>query len=251
MEGNLKVLVSYSLYGKELKFLRGAIKNAQIVERLGQNWTSVFYVGRDVPEWVLNDLRSHGALIRHQRVGWHSNGMFWRFNAINEFEFDYVLIRDVDSRIGNRELDLIEIWINSEKIVHVIRDHPFHAALIMGGLWGASSKIGKIDINWEGMKDYGNERGCDQDFLQAEVWPKVKHSLLELGSSFLTSVSHPWVSKRNSKDGFVGEAFDENEAFDPFLREVLTSSEKSFGKLLIRSVRLKALKIRASGSFRH
>ena len=244
------MLVSFSLYGKDLKFLRGAVRNAEIVSSLSQNWISVFYVGRDVPKWVLTDLKSRGALIREQKVDWHSNGMFWRFYAINEFDFDYVLIRDVDSRLGNRELALIDTWMKSRKIVHVIRDHPFHAALIMGGLWGANSEITKIDVDWARMKDFGNERGCDQDFLQAEVWPKVKHSLLELGSSFLTSFSRPWASRRKSEDGFVGEAFDENDNFDPFLREVLASEEKSISKLLIRSVRLKALKIRAGGSLK-
>lgn len=242
----MKILVSYSLYGDDMKFLHGAIRNAETVEFLGDNWSSIFYVDQDVPEWVLKKLKSHGALIVVKADSWHPNGMFWRFKAVLDFEFDYLLIRDVDSRIGKREVQFLENWFRSNKIVHVIRDHPFHAALIMGGLWGVSSDIKSVEINWNKIYEYGCERGRDQDFLQDEVWPKVRHSVFEVGSSFVTSMFPPWVSKLELGEGFVGEAYDETDSYDPTMRELVTRRENSLRALIGRSLRLRVLKLRAS-----
>ena len=238
----MEILVSFSLYGTDLKYLHGAIRNAQIIEELGNGWKSVFYLGHDVPNWVAEELKSHHALIREWQDNWHANGMFWRFYAVREFDFDYLLVRDVDSRVSDRELSFIQTWVDSGKVLHVIRDHPHHGAVILGGLWGGSSKIKTVEIDWDKSLDYGVERGSDQDFLRDEVWPKLKHSVCELGSSFITSIFVKWVPRRSAQDGFVGEAFDQFGAPEQFLRQELDSRPDSILKIIRRSIRLARIK---------
>lgn len=47
------------------------------------------------------------------------------------------LSRDLDSRISPREVAAVSEFLASEQEVHVMRDHPAHTAVIMGGMWGA------------------------------------------------------------------------------------------------------------------
>lgn len=244
----MKILVSFSLYGTDQKFLHGAIRNSEIINGLGADWASLFYIGNDVPKPVLSILKSHGAIIVEQQSDWHPNGMFWRFNAAREFDFDYLLVRDVDSRITPREIEFVKTWIESSKIIHVIRDHPHHKAVIMGGLWGVTSQIKSIGINWNAMSNYGNDRGSDQNFLRDEVWLMVKHSSREFGSAFITSLARPWKSKRDPNGGFIGEAFDEFEDFDPVLREIHAGKESLFFRVVLRSVQLAFYKLRILSS---
>ena len=65
--------------------------------------------------------------------------MFWRFYPI-ESDIDIMLSRDVDSRITEREMNLVNQWIESDKTFHIIRDHMGHKIEILGGTWGCKVK---------------------------------------------------------------------------------------------------------------
>ena len=62
--------------------------------------------------------------------------MFWRFYPIENKDIDIFLSRDVDSRITEREMKFVNEWINSDKIFHIIRDHPGHRIEILRGTFG-------------------------------------------------------------------------------------------------------------------
>ncbi|MFZ9922762.1 MAG: hypothetical protein ACO3E4_07615, partial [Candidatus Nanopelagicaceae bacterium] len=51
----MKHLVSYSLYGTNLRYTIGAIKNAALINHL-PDFTARFYVGESVPDWVISTL---------------------------------------------------------------------------------------------------------------------------------------------------------------------------------------------------
>ena len=215
------ILVSFSLYGNDKKYIIGALKNARIVQEFGQNWQSVFFLGTEVPQEIENDLTRLGAIVRRKKNSWHSNGMFWRFMAINEFDYDYLIFRDVDSRISQRELDAIEQWKSSGKTLHIMRDHPHHNAIILGGMWGVTSAAKRANIVWENSFNYGLNHGEDQIFLQQEVYPALRNSI-HLNDSFFSLL--PWRSTfPTERDGsnYVGESVDQNEVYDESLRLVL------------------------------
>ena len=52
----MKQVISYSLYGNQLRFLVGAIKNAELANRFFPGFTVRYYYGRTVPKWVLSTL---------------------------------------------------------------------------------------------------------------------------------------------------------------------------------------------------
>ena len=62
--------------------------------------------------------------------------MNWRFFPTLDPQVDILLSRDLDSRISQREVDAVTEWLESEKPVHVMRDHPGHDTPMLGGMWG-------------------------------------------------------------------------------------------------------------------
>ena len=48
------------------------------------------------------------------------------------------LSRDLDSRLNAREAAAVAEFLQSGAGVHIMRDHPAHAAVMMGGMWGAA-----------------------------------------------------------------------------------------------------------------
>lgn len=215
------ILVSFSLYGSNPKYIIGALKNAEEINSLGSEWKSIFYIGSEISHEIETELVNFGAMVQRQEEFWHKNGMFWRFMAIHRLDYDFVIFRDVDSRISQRELAAVYQWISSKKILHVLRDHPHHNAIILGGLWGVTQAAKNAKIVWENTFKYGVNHGEDQVFLAIEVYPALRKSV-HLNDSFFTVL--PSKSKfPTERIGFsyVGESLDEDDSFDETLRLVL------------------------------
>jgi hypothetical protein len=143
-------------------------------------------------------------------------GMFWRFLAAADPETDIVLSRDCDSRIGAREVTAVQVWLESGKAFHIMRDHPAHQFPILGGMWGcrkgALPQIREMIAGWT----HADAWGCDQDFLAAMIYPLVRDHALEhseLGIAFGGSIQ-PFPTNRAGCE-FVGQIFDENEIGSP------------------------------------
>jgi hypothetical protein len=240
----LRRLISFSLYGSDPKYIHGAIENAQMIRKLGPNWRGVFYVSRNLPEHIAFKLQSLGAIVLTEQEDWHPNGMFWRFNIVQDFDFDFALVRDTDSRILKKELLLLDRWFSSGKTLHIIRDHPNHSAVILGGLWGVSHKVKKIEIDWSASFAYDTSTGQDQDFLRAELWPKLKNSVLEHDSFHYPFSFFTKRDKGCLVNGFIGEAFDQNGDFDKSLRREVIQFRRRYFARFRKSLQLHRLKLR-------
>jgi len=100
----MKHLVSYSLYGTNLRYTVGAIKNAALIHHL-PDFTARFYVGESVPDWVISTLECFDNVEIWPVIGAEdSRSMFWRFYALGDLNYDYILVRDCDARFNAREL---------------------------------------------------------------------------------------------------------------------------------------------------
>lgn len=47
---------------------------------------------------------------------------------------DTFMSRDADSRIIPREEAAVREWLTTDRIFHVMRDHPYHCTPILGGI---------------------------------------------------------------------------------------------------------------------
>jgi hypothetical protein len=221
-------IVSYSLYGNNPKYVLGAIENAKFVQSNLPDWTAVFYCGRDVDSEAVETLRKHHALVLLQDESWHRNGMFWRFNAIWDFDYSHLIFRDTDSRISLREISAVNDWEKSNELVHIIRDHPYHQTAILGGLWGIKHTARTLIPSTLEMERFGTNHGEDQYFLSQCVYPVVKEVAYVNDSFFgYQNSAHPINISRRSGE-FIGESVDEFENYDLALRKLCMKVEKSF-----------------------
>ena len=79
--------------------------------------------------------------------------IMWRNLAMDE-DIDIVCVRDCDNWLSYREKVIMDDWINSDKNMHIIRDHCWHARKIGAGLWGRKKHL---NFNMENlMKQHFN-----------------------------------------------------------------------------------------------
>ncbi len=200
----MKKIISFSLWGSKMMYCHGAIQNARIAKNIYPDFVCRFYVDALVPMPILLQLEDLGCEIVHMNCVGNNTGMFWRFNAVNEA--DIVLIRDADSRIGEREKKCVDEWLKSNKLFHSIHDHPFHDFTVMPGLMGFK----KSDIDFNSLISSfsgGDYYGVDYNFFKS-IYEKINKDLL-IHDSFLNKGQQIPV-KRSCLD-FCGKVYDENE----------------------------------------
>ena len=211
----MKNLIAYSLYNNAPRYYVGAIKNAIIAQRIAPNFTLRFYVGESVPSWVVSTLWLMPNVEIIEMMGAEdARAMFWRFYALADLDYDYILIRDADARLNLRELAMHQEFIDSGQNFHIIKDHPTgHNYTISGGLF-AAKKIMLHDIHklvdaWGPKPIYGN----DMEFLQKWIYPRVIGETLIHDEYFNTPNSIKCKIAKKSTLDMVGAALDENDRF--------------------------------------
>lgn len=210
-------LVSFSLYGTNPKYLVGAIRNAEDVEKFYPDFQPVFYCDDDVPGLTILELERRGALIERRTRKWPRIHMIERHMAAEREDADVVLVRDADSRISDREARAVAAWLASDKMFHCMRDFPFHTNRVMGGMWGIrrphNVRIRTAFHRWCAGRMFPRSKwfGLDQKFLAEAVWPQVEHSALQHDSfhQFPDSVDFPTPALADGS--FVGEIWDEHD----------------------------------------
>lgn len=201
-------VVAFSLYGTAARYLVGAVENARLVRELYPGWEAHFWHERKMCDSkVAQQLTDEGAW-RHVPPDNIPNGMFWRFLAHDLTGVERYIVRDVDSRIGPREVKAVAAWIASGSQLHVMRDHPFHCQAMMGGMWGWRKHSDDLEMA-ENCREMARivRYGQDQDYLIKAVWCGARDRLVHDSCGTFDGTRN-WPS-----DGpaFVGEYYDEFE----------------------------------------
>jgi hypothetical protein len=205
-------VVSVSLFGTNKKYLKGSANFLQSVKVNLPGWDVFFFVGKSVPEQVTTSLKDAGAHVIHVSDKEDLSAAAWRFRVNELGSPDFVIFRDADSIVSQRESHAIGQWVDSGMTAHIIRDHPFHSAKILAGLWG----LRPAEAPWfaSEVEDYKFEDvyGSDQEFLAKEVYPKVVKSSM-VHASFHRheeNVAQNYFTIGSSRVGvFCGEAVTE------------------------------------------
>ena len=238
----MKKIISFSLWGDIPTYTEGAIKNVQLAKEVFPDWICRFYIpagiskitnnmlpdnhnNKDtqhkitkVPLNIIERLTDLGAEIIeiNEDGSWYS--MCWRFYAVNDS--DITIFRDCDSRLSFREKKAVDQWENSNKKIHIMRDHEWHCAPILGGMWGI--KKGIMDdiqmkiIRFIQYKKRSNPSigyyQCDQDFLKLCYPVFLRDAMIHDNLGHLRnfdSISIPFPMKRYKKQ-YIGQPYDEN-----------------------------------------
>ena len=206
-------------------FCVGALRNVELAPKIYPGWELYFWVGEGVPDNISKSLVDAGAVLRPTPT---PNPMIGRFFVHDDPEVDRYLIRDTDSRLNHREAGAVNEWIDSGWSYHVIRDHPGHACVIPGGLWGGRTytgvksrfKMRDLLSDWTGKKGGGKREviyNNDQLFLRDMVWPYVQDDCLQndFCTGHLFRGAHPFPAKFGDWR-FCGERILPNEQPESF-----------------------------------
>ena len=201
-------LITFSLWGHDLKYLKGALRNAELAKQIYPGWRCRFYVAQSVPYPIISQLEEMDNVEIVYKPGFGDwRGMFWRFEPASEEGVEVMISRDTDSRLSLREKTAVDEWLSSDKGFHIMRDHPWHKYPVLGGMWGAKS--GAVPDMKELIDNFAQEDkyGTDYEFFAEAVLPLVGDNVIVHDEFF---DKNPFPTPRDGYE-FVGEVFDEDE----------------------------------------
>jgi len=201
-------LIVFAIWGNNLKYLIGAVKNAQLASVIYPSWKCRFYVDSLVPESIIYQLEqiNNTEVVRIYGIGdWKFS--FNRFLPISEPGIKVMISRDADSRLNKREKAAVDDWMKSDKGFHIMKDHPWHFSYpILAGMFGCKS--GTINNISEQLNQFDKTDWyhSDQEFLKQHIYPAVSGNIC-YHDDFHNS---PFPTRRKGTE-HVGQVFDEQD----------------------------------------
>jgi tetratricopeptide (TPR) repeat protein len=201
-----KKIISFSLWGNQPRYLRGALHNLLLQKEIYPDWLCRFYVDQTVPADVLAALRDLGAQLIDSKATSLGEKLCWRFQVANDPEVGYFAVRDVDSVISSREAQAVGQWIQSETFFHVMRDWWTHTDLILAGMWGGLANVlpNMKDLYRGYASKHAPTQNIDQWFLRDCAWSMVRTSCLIHDRCFSSQNSRPFDGLP-PKDRHIGQ----------------------------------------------
>jgi len=175
-------VITFSLWGDKPIYNIGALKNAELAKTYYPDFECWFYIhSPSVPEKTIIELQNNNNVKIIFKNGDLNNSkpMMWRFEAIDDPDVEIMMPRDTDTRILLREKLAVDEWLQSGKLFHIMRDHPYHSHPIQGGMFGTKKNPNILSICnlIDNFIQYGN-RDYDQHFLRDKIYPIVKNDVL-------------------------------------------------------------------------
>ena len=224
----MKKIISYSLWGDNTRYTEGAIKNVILAQEVYPDWLCRLHIGETTPTSIIKQLQEFDnveLIFRQDACDW--TGMFWRFEDASDPNVDVMICRDVDSRLTIREKNAVDQWIASDKKFHIMRDHPYHATHILGGMWGVKGDLLNNMTDYINSYVKGDFWQVDQNFLKEKIYPIVReHAFVhdEYFGNHFDQVTHSYLNPRDEKH-FIGQAYagddqilDAPEYFNDYLK---------------------------------
>ena len=168
-------VVAFTLFGNQEIYNCGAIANAGLLNTIYPGWVGMFFVGPSVQEDTKEGIRQLGSQVHEISSPETMSATLWRFRAALIPGVERIVFRDCNSRLTHRERECVSQWELSKKSLHIIRDHPWHTASILAGMWGVFGEraIGLVaDVAGEVHQNL-DEYGVDQELLALKVYPKL------------------------------------------------------------------------------
>ena len=206
----MKKVISYSLFssvrGSPDRYVRGALRAAEINARIFPGWEMHVYLSNDLASHT-DDLESLGVCVHLRQRSSNLSGLYWRYEPICNLTDATIIFRDCDCRPSNRERRLVDLWLASAKTFHFIRDVPRHRQAIMGGLWGVRNPPEWLrEIFSKRIEDRCRVEvpyGDDEDWLEMKIYPRARADAVDHDSQRDPS---PFVDE---PDGYlVGQSED-------------------------------------------
>ena len=165
---------SFSLYGDRNAYTLGMIENCIIAKTLFPSWKIFIHYNTSVPDDIIDELAAFDNTIMTKMDGdtLQASNTMWRFLPMFELD-DIIVSRDADSRLNERDVDILKKWINTEHNFYISRDSPSPTHCVMAGAFGVRNGIMKtFKKEYDIYESMPNQWYIDQKFL-ADVYEKL------------------------------------------------------------------------------
>ena len=214
---NMKKVFSVCLWGDKPIYNVGAIRNADLCKIYYPDFEYWIYIHQpSVPENTIKELqkRENVKIILRDGDLQECSPMSWRFESIDDYDVEIMLSRDVDTIILEREVVATNEWIESGKTFHIMRDHPHHTYLILGGMF-STRKIQCLK-SWKTIIYMNNQSGhrmYDMNFLRDSIYPLI-HDDCIIHDNFwrVEPQSQYFTTKYNDDCDFIGMYVNPDES---------------------------------------
>ncbi|MGE6106901.1 tetratricopeptide repeat protein [Aeromonas sobria] len=207
-QGDKPLVIAFSLWGRQARYLRGALDNVLAAPYLYPGWRLRFYVDESVPAELLSCLQEQGAEIKVQPDGQSlRQRLCWRFQVANDPGVGRFLVRDVDSVPSVRERVAVDGWLASGRWFHIMRDWWSHTDLVLAGMWGGVAGVlpplaPLLEAYRPGVMETPN---IDQWFLRDCLWRYLRQSSLIQDRCFSPPGAQPWPLPAPEGSEHVGQ----------------------------------------------
>lgn len=173
----MKKVFSFTIFGSDVKYCRGLLVNLKLIHEKFPEFEAWVYIGDGVPKEFIHLLAnfSHVRCFSTQETGMVNK--FYRFFAIDDPTVELMIVRDVDSRLYERDISVISDFIASDKLFHIVRDHPNHFHKILAGVFAI--RRGLLNVPLRAIfEEYRKTQEVstfwnDQEFLASVFYPQV------------------------------------------------------------------------------
>ena len=186
---NLRIVISFCLYGKVEHYYQGLLENCKQINKVYPDFWIYVYLGNDFNRNIINgkyDTFKNLVFIETGKGG--HEVMSHRFFAIDRPEVGIMFSRDLDSFINLRDQYCINQFLKSDKHFQIIRDCESHRTEILGGTWGIKKGLLHKPIesyfNDFKLQSIGFGYGTDQTFLQKIIYPLVSKNAIVFDEYF-------------------------------------------------------------------
>jgi hypothetical protein len=168
----LRGCFSFCLYGPYTdKYYKGFIENVPLIREHYPNCDIQVYASPEAVPFIRANCPDV-ILCETSEIG--SRNKSYRFIPAFADTYEFVCVRDTDSRIHARDRWCIDTFLDSLYDAYTIRDHQWHGYKIMCGLWGCK---GRIDVSYDDLKNFVNSRpegyAVDAELLNTYVYPRI------------------------------------------------------------------------------
>ena len=214
-KNRIENVFSFSLFGSLDKYCKGLLCNIHIINEKFPEWFIWVYVGNDVPAHILNSLQTNPTV----RVFFTGEigiiNKVYRFFPIDNPSVHICIIRDADSRVYELDEKCIREFISSDRLFHIIRDHPNHFHKIMAGMFGIKKGLLKESlqqsfITWR-RDNFSNDFWDDTHFLCNIIYPKVVYASLihdDLHNFETEYLKLPISTEIGDGSHFIGQVYE-------------------------------------------
>lgn len=235
-------IISYSLWGDSEIYNYGIVENALIAKEKLPEFKIYLYYNNTILTKTFNILKKldNVVLIFVNNTEKSAINMLWRFTPCF-YSNSIINIRDCDSLINERDIFVINHFINSNFDIYAAKDHLAHLKYaFVGCSWGCKNGILKKYSDY--FNNYRinklnklNIRGIDQDFLIQIYYENINNIELYIPKKFINNY---FYEKKITYIENVGSHIGSFNYYTPKTRLILNEDNKklsvkrfySFGK---------------------